>query len=117
MKATEVRGLESYDVLADLLEPIEALAQDEEISGQFKAGNYFKALILALRTHKSEVNQLLAVLDGKDPKTFEANVFTLPKQLVALANDPDVVSLFRFTSLDMEAPSGDAMASTEGGES
>lgn len=116
MKATKIKGLEAYDVLADLLAPIEELSHNEEVMAEFKAKNYFKALITALRTNKEEINTILAVLDGEDPKTYEPNVFTLPKQLVALANDPDIISLFQFSSLDMETPSGDVTENTEGGE-
>lgn len=113
MKATKITGLEAYDVLADLLVPIEELSHNDEVMAEFKEKNYLKALIIALRTNKKEINTILAVLDGQDPETFEPNVFTLPKQLVSLANDPDVISLFQFSSLDAAAPSGDATEITE----
>lgn len=97
MKISEYKGEQALDILADLIEPATAIMADKEISRMVKAQMpVIKIAKLAIKNHKREVLEILAILDGEDPKDYaeKVNIFTLPAKLLEILNDPDVMSLF-----------------------
>ena len=110
MKLSDIKGEACLDVLADITGPIIALAQDEEVKNLFSGkgcpdGVYRyqyatdcvkKGLPKLVKSHKAEVMQILAALDGKTPKEY-ADGLTLAKlmaDLVELLTDEDFGSFF-----------------------
>lgn len=110
MKLSDIKGEACLDVLADITGPIIALAQDEEVKALFSgkgcpegespyeyASKCVKdGLPKLVKSHKAEVIQILAALDGKTPEQY-ANGLTIGSliaDLVELLTDDDFGSFF-----------------------
>jgi hypothetical protein len=115
MKLSEYKGEQALDMLADLIEPVTAIMADKEIARMAKAQMpVIKVAKLAIKNHKKEVIEILAILDGADPKNYaeKVNLFTLPAKLMEILNDPDVMSLFTLQGQKtVETSSGSATES------
>lgn len=115
MRLSDIKGDKAFEVLADLLTPIKALALDADIV-KASEESYFDAVQVALRNHPREMKDILAILDLKDPETYEVTLATLPVKVMELLDDPDLKVLFTSQSQTEElTPTGSAMEIIEGG--
>lgn len=116
MKLSEIKGEAAIDVLADLIDPMSEIISDKEIETLFKMNApKLKLVKTALKKHKKEVIEILAVLDGESPETYDVNIVTLPLKVLELLNDPMVANLFQSQGQkNQEEHSGSAMGNTEG---
>lgn len=108
MKLSEYKGEKALDLLADLIEPATAIMADKEITNAVRANlPKIKIVKAAIKNHKAEVIEILAILDGADPKEYAEKVtlFTLPAKLLEIFNDPDLMSLFTLQGQKMEETS------------
>lgn len=95
MKLSEIKGDAALDALADLMEPAARIFADDAVKDSIKSGE--PKLILAkklIKGHKKEVIEILAILDGADPATYQVTLLTLPLKLLEILNDPDCANLF-----------------------
>jgi len=101
---------EKLDLFADLLEPCAAILSDKEVADAFQNGTALKAITKAIRGHKREMVEILAVLDGEDPSTYSVNVLMIPVRFLKLMNDPATSDAIRelFT---LQAQNGDGASS------
>ena len=102
MKLSDFKGEKAIEVFADLLEPIADILSDNEIvtlvqSDDFKQIDVIKKI---LKGHPESVIQILAILEEKDPKTYEPNIVSLPKKLIEIFNDEALKDLFTSQSRD-----------------
>lgn len=111
MKLSEIKGEAALDALADMIEPAAEIVSDVHFVKCIRDNNRLKATQIALKNHKKAIIAMLAALDGTKPEDCEVNILTLPKKLLELLNDPDVVSLFQ--SQGTVTSSGSAMENTE----
>ena len=93
MKLSEIKGEQSLDVLADILDPIGEIVQDKEVRDLLKE-NKLKGVALAIKTHKQAVIEILARLDGEEPDKYEINLLTVPKKVLEILNDDTLATLF-----------------------
>lgn len=115
MKFSELKGEAALEALADMIEPAAEIVADVDFVNCLRRGNKMKAVQLALRNHKKAIIQILAAADGQKPDTFEVNLLTLPKKLIEVFNDPEVVDLFQLQGQE-QTSSGSAMENTEAKE-
>ena len=115
MKFSELKGEAALEALADMIEPAAEIASDVHFVKCLKDGNRMKAVELVLRNHKKAIIQILAAAEGQKPETFEVNLLTLPKKLIEVFNDPDVVDLFQLQGQE-QTSSGSATENTEAKE-
>lgn len=97
MKLSEIKGEKALDAMADLLEPLSLIFADPEIQRSVK--NEEPKLILVkkiLKAHKKEAIQIMAILDGETPETYEISLLKIPMKLLEITNDPEVQSLFTY---------------------
>lgn len=95
MKLSEIKGEQALDVLADIIDPLTKICMDEEIQNMVKSKvPTIKLIKPILKNHKKEIVEVLAILDGENPETYEVNVLTLPIKLMELMNDPAFNELF-----------------------
>ncbi len=119
MKLSEYKGEQALDMLADLMEPVATIMSDREIERIAKSDlPKIKLVKAVIKNHKHEVIEILAILDGADPKEYaeKVNLFTLPVKLLEILNDPDLTSLFTLQGQKTETLSGSATESTEESE-
>ena len=114
MRLSDIKGDKAFEVLADLLTPIKALAVDEEIR-EAAEKTYMDGIQVALRKHPKEIRTILAILDLEDPETYEVSLATLPKKAIEVMNDPDIQVLFTSQGqLEESTPTGSATENTVG---
>lgn len=117
----DARGDEALDVLAELLEPVGAIAADPEISKMMQTGGGGTMLDLAramLKSHKAEVVQIMAIDDGVSPEKERGmlTALTIPGRLLKLLSVPAVRDLL-FGSAETTPPAtGSSSASASGKE-
>ena len=114
MKISELKGEAALDALADMIEPIAEIASDVHFVKCVRDGNRIKAVELAIRNHKKAILQILAASEGKKQEEYEVSLLTLPKKLMEVFNDPEVMSLF--PSQGQEISSGSATENIEENE-
>ena len=75
MKLSEYKGEKALDLLADLFEPATAIMADKEIMNAVRANlPKIKIVKTVIKNHKREVIEILAILDGEDPKEYAEKV-------------------------------------------
>ena len=116
MKLSEVKGEQALDMLADIIEPISEIMADRKITVLIRKKERAKAISAAIKDHKKAVIQILATLDGKPVDEYECNIFSLPKQVLDIVNDPAVLDLFISQTQQTSTPSGSATANIEENE-
>ena len=97
MKLSEIKGEAALDAMADLMEPLALIFADAEVQASVKKDEPKMLLIKKiLKGHTKEVLEVLAILDGEDPATYETNLLKIPAKLLEIMNDPEVQSLFTY---------------------
>lgn len=110
MKLADIKGEKAFEVLANILTPISVLASDDGFNEARKV-NTMNAVQYALREHPKELTAIFAYLDMEDPETYEINLLTLPKKVIEIINDPEVLALFPSQGQQMDTkPVGSATA-------
>lgn len=94
MKLSEIKGEAALDLLADMIEPASKIFSDPAIQKLVKAKNKGAILKTLIKSHKTEIIQILATIDGVPVNEYDVNVFTLPLKILELLNDPELMSFF-----------------------
>lgn len=109
MMLSDFQDEEALDLLADIIEPVGTILEDEEIAKIYeegtkskedtKSGNFgiklkLKLVSVMIRNHKREVIEILAKLDKKDVADYHCNVLSLPVTLLSILNDPLMMDFF-----------------------
>ena len=94
-KLSEVKGEEALDVLAEILEPIVTIINDEEVKAGFET-NVAKCVSVALKKYKKEILEIFASINGKSVEETceEIDILSLPSYIVEILNEPEIQRLF-----------------------
>ena len=94
-KLSEVKGEEALDVLADILEPIVTIINDEEVRSGFET-NVAKSVSVAQKKYKKEILEIFASINGKSVEETceEIDILSLPSYIVEILNEPEIQRLF-----------------------
>lgn len=102
MKLSEIKGVDAIDAIADIIDPITAIMADDEIRKMMTVVPRPSVLTMAktiLKRKKKEILEILAVMHGENPETFNPSLLELPIMLVNLINEvqnnEELMSLFR----------------------
>lgn len=94
MKLSDYKGEEALDLIVELLDPITKIMSDKQVAEAYQKVSKLEAIKIAIKNHKTEVIEILAILDGEDPEQYEVNIFTLPVKILEILNDPELIKLF-----------------------
>ena len=108
MKLSEIKGARTFDVIADIIEPIANIAEDSgELFKREKApeGVDPRSIILKrlkanvpklLKTHKADMIAIMAAIEGVSAAEYEAslNLAKLTKDCTELLTDEAFIALF-----------------------
>ena len=116
-RTNERTNEEKLDLFADLLEPVTAILAGPEVSDAWKHQSRIAAIRMAIKAHKREITEALALIEGEPPETYRIDAMRMILKLLALLNRPDVEEMADglFTLRDQiaaSAPSGPAMGNT-----
>ena len=108
MRLSDVKGERTFEVIAEIIEPIANIVEDEEVAEHFKrealpdgktAGQAFfekarKALPIILRRHRDDVVAVLAAIDGCTPEEYmgKTDLKSLFKDVTELLTDEEFLS-------------------------
>jgi len=87
----------ALDTFADILIPLSNIMSDTGIREAYRDkenGGMIAAVRTAIKTHKEDVIEILATLDGVPVGEYEVSVMSLPVKVVKILNDPEVQRAF-----------------------
>ena len=114
MNLSEIKNEQAIEVLGDLIDPSIELCKDKYFGEAMAKGDAKKALKIVLKGHAKAVKEILAALEGVPVDMYECSILTLPKTLMEILSDPEVMSLFISADVTEGAtPSTSALESTE----
>lgn len=130
MRLSDIQGERVFDVIADIIDPIANIAEDEQASAMFRreklpegmtAKEFMtqrarKALPALLKGHKGDIIAILASIDGVSAESYKGalNLVKLTRDTVELLTDDAFTALF--LSAQSGNSSGSAQENTEGQE-
>lgn len=110
MKLSDIKGERTFDVIAEIIEPIANIAADKEAASVFvrkplpegmTAREFVMQRIKAsipvlMKNHKSDLITILAAIEGVTAEEYEAslNLVKLSKDAVELLNDEAFKAFF-----------------------
>lgn len=128
MKLSDIHGERVFDVIADIIDPIANIAEDDAASAMFKreklpdgmTAKQFatqrarKALPELLKGHKGDIIAILATIEGVSAESYKGalNLVKLLRDAAELLTDEAFSALF--LSAQNQASSGSAPENTEG---
>ena len=127
MKLSEIKGARTFDVIADIIDPISAIATDKQAMELFKRqkipkGMDEKTFVLQrvrdhvpylLHEHKGDVISIMAAIEGVTAEEYAASLDLgkLMADLYDLLTDDGIIPLF--TRARSQVSSGSAPETTE----
>lgn len=113
-KLSEYRDEDALDLLADIIDPATEILADKEVVNTFLKKTKLQGISLAIKKHKKAVIRCLAILNGVSVEEYHCNIITLPKTILEIINDKDLMDFFKSQSQEMEEESfGSAIANSE----
>lgn len=128
MKLSDIHGERVFDVIADIIDPIANIAEDEKASAMFRrekipegmTAKKFamqrvrKALPALLKGHKGDIIAILAAIEGVSAENYKGalNLVKLMRDATELLTDDAFTALF--LSAQSGKTSGSAQENTEG---
>jgi len=130
MKLSEINGDRTLEVIADIIDPIANIAEDDEAAALFKReklpeGTTPKKFLLnrarkaapaLLKGHKADIIAILSTIEGTSPEDYSGalNMVKLLKDFVELLTDEAFTELFISAQNEgAEKPFGSAPENTE----
>lgn len=121
MKISDYKGEKALYKLAEMLEPITVIMTDEEVRDNLRKKSGRMAAVKAMISkHAHAVIEIFGILDDVDmTKDYDkyaetVTLISLPKRLLEILNDPDLMELFYSEGQnDSSASSGSHTVSTE----
>lgn len=127
MKLSEIKGERTIDVIAEIIEPVINIAEDNEAveiferkplpegmtAKQFITKRLKTGLPKLLKNHKSDIITIIATIDGVEYSEYaeNLNLATLMRDCVDLITD-DAFMVFFKSAQNGETPSADAPLNT-----
>lgn len=127
MRLSDIQGERVFDVIADIIDPIANIAEDDDAASFFKreklpdgvtAKDFLmqrarKTIPALLKGHKSDIIAILAAIEGVDANEYRnsLNLVKLMRDATELLTDEAFGELF--ISAQSETSSGSAQANTE----
>lgn len=94
MKLSEIKGDQALDTLAELIDPIQIILGDGTFQEKVKDKPKLEIVKILLKEYKKPIIEIMAILDGVPVDEYEINLLSLPKKLLEILNDEEVMSLF-----------------------
>lgn len=114
MRISEFEGEAALDLIADLIEPIATILADPKITQmRSENNNYARIAAAMIKTHKTEVMQILAAMDGVPVAEYRCTPIKALQQLMDLLSDEELAPFLDFAPSKAEPnSSGSATANT-----
>lgn len=104
MKLSEYKNEEALDILADILDPVSEIVTDKNVKKAYENGNLLNVAKVIIKNHKKSIIEILARFDNIPVEEYNCNIFSLPKKIVEILNDSDLLNFFSSSADQMEKP-------------
>lgn len=94
MKLSELKNEEAIVAIASLIDPLTKIMKNEENRKAKEKESNIVFVSTICKNNAKEVKAIFAILNGKDPETYECNIVSVATDLLDLISDPDIESLF-----------------------
>ena len=94
MKITEYKNEDALDLLADIIGPASAIINDGVFRSKLQTEPKLTLVMYLLKNHKRSIIEILARLEGKSVKEYDANIIQMTKSLLEIMNDKELVDFF-----------------------
>lgn len=122
MRLSDVKGERTFEVIADIIEPVYRIAQDEaavemlspkpcpegEDPKRFMARRLVAGVPALLRSHKGDLVAIMAAIEGEDAEEYAASLdlAKLVASLTELVSDPALMGFLASAAV----PAGETLA-------
>lgn len=122
MRLSDVKGERTFEVVADIIEPIYRIAQDKTVSDMlrpvpcpegedpkgFAARRLVEGVPRLLKTHKAELVAIIAAIEGVDADAYaeSLDLAKLAQSLTELVTDPALMG-FLASAAPTQGPTGE----------
>ena len=113
-KLSEYRDEEALDLLADILDPITEIIGDKELMNTFRKKSRMEGVSYMIKNHKKALIRCMAAMEGVPLKDYHCNIVSLPKDVLEILNDKELLAFFKSQSQQMEEESSGS--ATENGK-
>lgn len=94
MKLSDYRNEDALDLLADLLDPVSEIMTDKALQTIAAKGDKMEIAKYVLKNKQPQVVQILARMDNKPVKEYNATITEMFKQLLDVLNDKVMIDFF-----------------------
>ena len=95
MRLLEVKGEAAIEMLADIIDPIMEIMNDETFKNQIRSDvpkiEVAKTLI---KSHSKSILEIMAIANDVPVEDYNPNIFELPNMLMDLLNSEEFTALF-----------------------
>ena len=96
---SDFKNGDAIDLIADIIEPITNIMQDENIKKKFMSEDKrVYAIKQALKSHKSDILEILARLDGVEVKDLNYTPISLVTKCVQILSDKELTDFFSYVA-------------------
>lgn len=110
----------ALDTFADILLPLSNIMSDAKVAEVYRdkeGGGMIAAVRATIKTHKEDIIEILATLDGVPVDEYEVSVMSLPVKVIKILNNPEVQTAFSGQGQKKkETSSGSATENTQGAD-
>lgn len=92
MKLSDFKDEKALEVVGDLLEPISRIVQDKASAAKRSNGIEFARYLL--KEHKTDVLEMLAILNDTPVNDYHCNAATVFADVIDMLTDPELMALF-----------------------
>lgn len=96
MKISDYKNEDAIELLADLLDPVEEIATDDEVKAAMTGDNVVPMRIakVILKKHPKAIMEIFARIDGTAVDEYEISVPEILGKLIGLFNDKEFMAFF-----------------------
>lgn len=94
LKLSEIKGERALEVIAEIIDPVSELVKDNGFKAVCDTGDRLGIVKYLLKNQGKNVLKILALINDEDPDTYEPTIIQLPKMVLELFEDPDIMELF-----------------------
>lgn len=96
MKLSNYKNEAALDLLADIIDPVSIIMQDQDFVKLARAKDTKKIQIIQfmLKQHKKEIVEIFAICDGVPVSEYQGTVLSMTKGLIELLNDEELIDFF-----------------------
>lgn len=96
MIVTELKNEEALDLLADIIDPVAAIMQDEGFVklARDKTTKKIQLVKYMLKNHASHIVEIFAICEGVPVSEYKGTILSMTKGLLDMLNNKELVDFF-----------------------